>query len=136
MTSMDAIWLVLVKAGVVFSRHFVATHPPPPSHPVGVLLILATPVKKLSKMAGNSASYSPHSWWVCHANIGPPKICPARPILAENFAKIGPPPGPLLLPNRSPRTSFGSQNWSPLANFGPPVTYKSGIIYIESWQIA
>ena len=29
---------------------------------VGVLLVLATPVKKLSKMAGNLASYSPNSW--------------------------------------------------------------------------
>ena len=35
---------------------------PPLSHPVGVLLVLATPVKNLSKMAGNLASYSPNSW--------------------------------------------------------------------------
>ena len=42
----DAIWLVLVKTGVAFARHFVATHSP--RHPVGVLLVLATPVKKLS----------------------------------------------------------------------------------------
>ena len=48
-----------------FAHHFVATHPLPtlpPSHPVGVLLILAMPVKKLSKMVGNSASYSSNSW--------------------------------------------------------------------------
>ena len=44
MTPMDAIWLVLVLDSF--------------------LLILATPVKKLSKMAGNSASYSPNSWWI------------------------------------------------------------------------
>ena len=49
---------------VVFACHFMATHPPPPSHPVGVLLVLAIPVKKLSKLAGNSASYLPNSWWV------------------------------------------------------------------------
>ena len=33
----------------------------------------------------------------CHTKIGPPKIGPAGPILAENIAKIGP-PGPLVLP--------------------------------------
>ena len=48
---------------VAFARQFVDSHPPPPSHPAGVLLILATPVK-LSTMAGNSASYSPNSWWI------------------------------------------------------------------------
>ena len=35
-----------------FACHFVA-----PSHPVGVLVVLAIPVKKLSEMAGNLASY-------------------------------------------------------------------------------
>ena len=49
---------------VPFVRHFMATHPPHPPTLVGVLLVLATPVKKLSKIAGNSASYSPNSWWV------------------------------------------------------------------------
>ena len=62
MTPMDTI-LAGFGEDVPFARHFVATHPPPLSHPVGVLLVLATPVKK-SKMAGNSASYSPNSWWV------------------------------------------------------------------------
>ena len=46
---------------VAFARHFVATRPAPPSHPVGVLLLLATPVKKLSKMVGNPASYPVYS---------------------------------------------------------------------------
>ena len=32
---------------VAFARHF--THPPPPSHPVGVLLVLTTPVKNYLK---------------------------------------------------------------------------------------
>ena len=36
---------------VAFARHFVATHP------IGVLVVLAMPVTKLSKMAGNPASY-------------------------------------------------------------------------------
>ena len=47
---------------VAFACHFVATLPPPPFHPIGMLLVLAMPVKKLSKMAGNVASYSPNSW--------------------------------------------------------------------------
>ena len=44
---------------VAFAYHFVATCPL--SHPVGVLLLLTTPVKKLSKMAGNPASYPVNS---------------------------------------------------------------------------
>ena len=35
---------------VAFARHFVAT---PRPHPIRVVLVLAMPVKKLSKMAGN-----------------------------------------------------------------------------------
>ena len=34
---------------VAFARHFMATRPPPPSHPIGVLLVLATPVKNYLK---------------------------------------------------------------------------------------
>ena len=49
---------------VTFACHFVATCQPPPSHPIGVLLVLAMPVKKLSEMMGNSASYSANSWWM------------------------------------------------------------------------
>ena len=49
---------------ITFAHHFVVTHPPPPSYPVGVLLVFAIPVKKLSKTTGNSASYSPYSWWI------------------------------------------------------------------------
>ena len=30
---------------VAFACHFVAASPPPPSHPTGVLVVLATPVK-------------------------------------------------------------------------------------------
>ena len=46
---------------VAFAHHFVATCPAPPSYPIGVLLVLATPVKKLSKMAEDLANYSPNS---------------------------------------------------------------------------
>ena len=56
MAPMDAIWLVLVKTELLPATLWL------PSHPVGVLLVLATPVKKLSKMVGNLASYSPNSW--------------------------------------------------------------------------
>ena len=34
---------------VTFAYHFMATCPPPPSHPVGVLLVLAMPVKNYLK---------------------------------------------------------------------------------------
>ena len=34
---------------LTFARHFVATQPPPPSHPIGVLVILATQVKHYLK---------------------------------------------------------------------------------------
>ena len=42
----------VLNEDVAFVHHFVATRPPPPSHPVVVLLVLATPVKNLSKMVG------------------------------------------------------------------------------------
>ena len=59
---MDAIWLVLVKTEPLPATSWLPTHPPP-FHPVGVLLLLATPVKKLSKMTGkNLTSYSLNSW--------------------------------------------------------------------------
>ena len=32
---------------VAFTRHFVSTRLPPPSHPVGVLVVLAMPVKSI-----------------------------------------------------------------------------------------
>ena len=44
---------------VAFARYFVATHPPPPSHPVGVLLTLAMPVKHYLK------------WWEIQLAIHP-----------------------------------------------------------------
>ena len=63
MASIDAIWLVLVKMWPLPATSWLPTHPLP-SHPAGVLPVLATLVKKLSKMAGNSASYSTNSWWI------------------------------------------------------------------------
>ena len=48
---MDAIWLVLVKMEPLPATSWL------PTHSVGVLVVLATPVIKLSKMAGNPASY-------------------------------------------------------------------------------
>ena len=49
---------------VAFACHFVATHPPPTLPPCGSATDIGYASKKLSKMAGNSASYSPNSWWV------------------------------------------------------------------------
>ena len=45
---MDAIWLVLVKTEPLPATSWLPTHPPP-SHPVGVLVVLATPVKNYLK---------------------------------------------------------------------------------------
>ena len=36
---------------VAFAHHFVAIRPPSPSHPIGVLVVLATPVKTLKPSA-------------------------------------------------------------------------------------
>ena len=49
--------LVGLSEDVVFALHFMVT-----CLLVGVLLVLAMPVKKLSKMVGDSASFSPNSW--------------------------------------------------------------------------
>ena len=43
MAPIDAIWLVLVKAELLPATSWL------PSHPVGVLLVLATPVKNYLK---------------------------------------------------------------------------------------
>ena len=60
--STDGCHLAGFSEDVAFANHFVATCPPPPSYPIGVLPVLATPVKKLSKMAENLANYSSSSW--------------------------------------------------------------------------
>ena len=44
---------------IAFARHFVATSPPPPFHPIRVLLVLATPVKTYLK------------WWEIQLAIHP-----------------------------------------------------------------
>ena len=48
MAPMDAIWLVLVKTEPLPTTLWLPAHPPP-SHPVVVLLVLATPVKNYLK---------------------------------------------------------------------------------------
>ena len=50
----------------VISLFLVKTYPLPttlwlPTHPIGVLVVLATPVKEVSKMVGNPASYPVYS---------------------------------------------------------------------------
>ena len=57
----------------------------------------------------------------CHAKIGPPKVGPAGPILAEKFAKIGP-PDHFCCQNRSGRTNFASPaKLVPLCHFYSPL---------------
>ena len=67
----------------------------------------------------------------CHAKIGPPKIGPARLILAKKAAKTGP-PGPLLLPNLVrpdrfwlPKMVPSCQNQSPNQSSNQPISFYS-----------
>ena len=57
MTPIEVIWLFFSEE-VAFAHHFMA--PCPYSHPIRVLVVLATPVKN-SKMAGNSGCYPVYS---------------------------------------------------------------------------
>ena len=58
MTPVDAIWLILVKTWPLPATVWLPTRPPH-SHPVGVLLVLATPVKNYLK------------WWEIQLAIHP-----------------------------------------------------------------
>ena len=49
---------------VAFAHYFVATHLPPTLPPNRSANGIGYTSKKLSKMVGNSASYSPYSWWI------------------------------------------------------------------------
>ena len=42
-------YLAVFIEDVAFARYFMATHQPPPFHPVGALVILAMPVKNYLK---------------------------------------------------------------------------------------
>ena len=57
---MDTIWLF--HFNVAFACHFIATHPSSPSHPIGVLVVLATPV--ISYLNGEKFSYLSTQWLV------------------------------------------------------------------------
>ena len=61
MTPCSGCHLAVFSEGLAVARYFVANQP---SHPAGMLVVLpvTTPVKKLSKMVGYSASYSFNSW--------------------------------------------------------------------------
>ena len=62
MTPMDAIWLVLVRHSLCPPLH---GYPPAPTLPsCRSATDIGYASKKLSKMVGNSASYSPNSWWI------------------------------------------------------------------------
>ena len=54
---------------VAFARHFVAYHPPPTLPPCRSATNIGYTSKKLTKMAGNSASYSPNSWCIDRLQI-------------------------------------------------------------------
>ena len=41
--------LAAFSKDIAFARHLMAPYPPPPSHPIGVLVVLATPVKNYLK---------------------------------------------------------------------------------------
>ena len=56
MAPIYVIWLYLVKIKPLPATFWL------PSHPVEALVVLATPVKILPKMVGNSASYLHNSW--------------------------------------------------------------------------
>ena len=57
MAPMDAIWLVLVKTELLPATSWLPTLPP-----CGSATGIGYTSKKLSKMAGDLASYSPNSW--------------------------------------------------------------------------
>ena len=41
--------LPVFSEDVAFTHHFIAPHPPPPSRPIGVIVVLAIPVKNYLK---------------------------------------------------------------------------------------
>ena len=49
---------------IAFARHFVATHLPPTLPPYRIASGIAYASKKLSKMAGNIASYPLNGWLI------------------------------------------------------------------------
>ena len=49
---------------VAFAFHFMAARPLPTLPPYRSVTGIGYAIKKLSKMAGNSASYSLNIWWV------------------------------------------------------------------------
>ena len=49
MVPTEVIWLFLMKIYVAFAHDFVATHLPPTLPPIGVLVVLAIPVKNYLK---------------------------------------------------------------------------------------
>ena len=55
--STNGIHLAVFSEDKAFSCHFMAPTCPPASYPIGVLVVLATAVKRLAKLVGNSVSY-------------------------------------------------------------------------------
>ena len=59
---MDAMHLAGFSEDGAFARHFVATHPLLTLPPCGSATVVGYASKKLSKIVGNSASYSLNIW--------------------------------------------------------------------------
>ena len=56
--------LAVFSEDLAFAHHFMATGPPPTLQPCSSASGIDYPSKKLSKMAGYSASYPFNSWWI------------------------------------------------------------------------
>ena len=64
MAPMDAIWLVLLRHSLCPPLYGYLPTPIPTLPPYRSATGIGYVSKKLSKMAGNSASYSPNSGWI------------------------------------------------------------------------
>ena len=65
MTPCSGYHLAVFSEDLAVACYFVATRPPPTLLPCrNAIVVLTTPVKKLSKMVGYSASYSFNSWYM------------------------------------------------------------------------
>ena len=64
MTPCSGCHLAVFSEDVAFARHFVATRPPSTLSPYRSARGIDYPCKKLSKMAGYSASYPFNSWCI------------------------------------------------------------------------
>ena len=67
--------LAVFSEDVDLVYHFVVPHPSPLSYRVGVLVVLATLVRMLSKIVGYTASYPFNSWYIDYVRIYTQNSC-------------------------------------------------------------